>query len=147
MNFCTNCGEMRWIIFFTALDAFFYINLPQQSMQWVFVRKAVNVAVNICKKCDEMWWNIYCHRIHRNHRISFKNSPHSPHFLQKFTRKPRPGNQIFFVIPQLINLSHCETDFLWNYLFASYSEIGKKEWRIIPQQSSDTVSVFCSFFF
>ena len=45
------------------------------------------------KKCGEMRWNIYFHRIHRNHRISYKNSPHSPHFLQKFTQKPRPGHQ------------------------------------------------------
>ena len=33
----------------------------------------------------------FFHRIHRNHRISYKSSPHSPHFLQKLTQKPRPG--------------------------------------------------------
>ena len=52
-----------------------------------------------------MRWNIYFHRIHRNHRISYKNSPQNlPHLLrkftastfvanfsQKFTQKPRPG--------------------------------------------------------
>ena len=54
-------------------------------MRWIFVRNAVNFAVNFCKKCGEMWWNIYFHRIHRNHRISYKDSPQSPHFLQRFT--------------------------------------------------------------
>ena len=40
----------------------------------------------------EMRWNIFFfHRIPRNHRFFFKNSPQSPHFLQQFTQKPRPG--------------------------------------------------------
>ena len=36
-------------------------------MRWIFVRN----AVNFCKKCGEMWWIIYFHRIHRFHRISY----------------------------------------------------------------------------
>ena len=60
-------------------------------MRWIFVRNAVNLVVNFCKKCGEKWWIIFFHRIHRNHRISYENSPHSPHFLRKFTQKPRPG--------------------------------------------------------
>ena len=53
-------------------------------MRWIFVRNAV--------KCGELF---FFHRIHRNHCISYTNSPHSPHFLQKCTRKPRPGSQLF----------------------------------------------------
>ena len=60
-------------------------------MRWIFVRNAVNLVVNFCKKCGEKRWIIFFHRIHRNHRISYENSPHSPHFLRKFTQKPRPG--------------------------------------------------------
>ena len=37
--------------------------------------------------CGELFF------FHRNHRISYKNSPHSPHFLQKFNQKPRPGKE------------------------------------------------------
>ena len=54
------------------------------------------LAVNFRKKCGEMWGIIYFHRIHRNHRISYKNLPHSPHFFQKFTQKPKnldPGSR------------------------------------------------------
>ena len=40
-------------------------------MRWIFVRNAVNVAVNFCKKCGEMWWIIFFHRIHRFHCISY----------------------------------------------------------------------------
>ena len=79
---------MWWIIFFHRIHRISYIILPQNSMRWIFVRNAVNFAVNFCKKCGEMQWNIY---FHRNHHISYKNSPHSPHLLQKFTQKPRPG--------------------------------------------------------
>ena len=61
-----------------------------------FLRNAVNFAVNFWKKCGEMRWNIYCHRYYRNHRISYQNSPHSPHFLQIFIRKPRPGKLSVF---------------------------------------------------
>ena len=78
---------MWWIIFFHRIHHFHrisYINLPQKSMRWIFVRNAVNFSVNFCKKCREMRWNIY---FHRNHHISYKDSPH---FLQKFTQKPRP---------------------------------------------------------
>ena len=60
-------------------------------MRWIFVRNAVNLVVNFCKKCGEKRWIIFFHRIHRNHRISYENSPHSSHFLRKFTKKPRPG--------------------------------------------------------
>ena len=42
-------------------------------MRWIFVRNAVNLVVNFCKKCGEKRWNIYFHRIHRNHGISYKN--------------------------------------------------------------------------
>ena len=40
-------------------------------MRWIFVRNAVNFAVNFCKKCGKMWWIIFFHRIHRFHRISY----------------------------------------------------------------------------
>ena len=56
-------------------------------MRWIFVRN----AVNFCKKCCEMWWIIYFHRIHRNHRISYNNSPQSPHFLQNLPKNLDPG--------------------------------------------------------
>ena len=77
-------------IFCDCFQRISYINLPR-LMRWIFVRNAVNFAVNFCKKCGEMRWNIYFHRIHRNHRISYNNSPQSLPFLQKFTQKPRPG--------------------------------------------------------
>ena len=64
-------------------------------MRWIFVRNAVNLVVNFCKKCGEKRWIIFFHRIHRNHRISYDNSQHSPHFLRKFTQKPRPGIYLF----------------------------------------------------
>ena len=63
-----------------------WVNIGKQ-MRWIFERN----AVNFCMKCGEMRCNIYFHRIHHNHRISYKNSPRSPHFLQKFTQNPRPG--------------------------------------------------------
>ena len=56
-----------------------WLNVGKQ-MRWIFVRNAV--------KCVELF---YFHRIQRNHRISYNNSPQSPPFLQKFTQKPRPG--------------------------------------------------------
>ena len=40
-------------------------------MRWIFVRNAVNFAVNFCKECGEMWWIIFFHHIHRFHRISY----------------------------------------------------------------------------
>ena len=72
------------------------------------------MAVKFCKKCGEMRWPIFFHRVHRFHRISYINlpqnlmrwvfvrnavnfcekcgeililphSPQSPHFLQQFT--------------------------------------------------------------
>ena len=78
------CGEL---FFFHRFHRISDISLPKKMKRWIFVRN----AVNFCKKCGKMRWNIYCHRIHHNHRISYKISPHSPHFLQKFTQKPRPG--------------------------------------------------------
>ena len=44
-------------------------------MRWIFVRNAVNFAVNFCKQCGEMWWIIFFHRIHRFHRTSYINLP------------------------------------------------------------------------
>ena len=87
------CGEF----FFHRINRFHrisYIILPQKLMRWIFVRNAVNFAVNFCKKFGEMRWNICFYRIHCNHRISYKISPHSPHFLQKITLKPRPGYKV-----------------------------------------------------
>ena len=49
------------------------VNVGKQ-MRWIFVRNAVNFAVNFCKKCGEMRWIIFF-RIHRFHRISFINLP------------------------------------------------------------------------
>ena len=126
VNFCKKCGEMRWkkIIFtpyflhlftvnavnrgelfiFTAISVFLQkrivhtcSNLCPPARRWIIVRNAMNFAVNFCKKCGELWWNIYFHRIHRNHRM-YKNSPHSLHFLQKITLKPRPGHYCFSAI-------------------------------------------------
>ena len=82
---------MWWTIFFHRIHRFqriSYIIFPQKLMRWIFVRNAVNFAVNFCKKCGALRWNIY---IQRYHRISYKTSPHSPRFLPKFTQKPRPG--------------------------------------------------------
>ena len=74
-----------------------WVNIGKQ-MRWIFVRN----AVNFCMKCGEMRCNIYFHRIHRNHRISYKNSPRSPHFLQKFTQNPRPGHWFLFCRPNYL---------------------------------------------
>ena len=40
-----------------------------------FVSNAVNFAMNLCKKCGELWWIIFFHRIHRFHSISYINLP------------------------------------------------------------------------
>ena len=45
-----------------------WVNVGKQ-MRWIFVRNAVIFAVNFCKKCGEMRWNIFFHRIHRFHRF------------------------------------------------------------------------------
>ena len=120
VNFCKKCGEMWWIIFFHRFHRISYINLPQKSMQWIFVRNAVKCGefffhrfhrisyINLPQK--SMRWIFvrnavkfaanFCKKcgemcwniyFHRIHRISYKDSPHSSHFLQKFTQKPRPG--------------------------------------------------------
>ena len=94
------CGEF----FFHRIHRFHrisYINLPQKSMRWIFVRNAVNFAVKLCKnavKCGEIFIftaftanTAFLTKIHRIQRISCENSPHSTHFLRKFTLKPRPG--------------------------------------------------------
>ena len=66
---------MRWNVVNYFFHRISYINLPQKSMWWIFARNEVHFAVNnFCKKCGEMRWNIYFHCIHRNHRISYKNS-------------------------------------------------------------------------
>ena len=61
------------------------------------VRNAVK-AVNAVKKNNSPHFTAFLTKTHREiHRISYKNSPrNSPHFLQKFTAKPRPGYIIFF---------------------------------------------------
>ena len=73
-NFVRNsvkCGEFC----FHRFHHIAYLNLPQKVMRRILVRKAVKLAVNFCKewvKCSELFF----HRIHRNHRDSYKNSPH-----------------------------------------------------------------------
>ena len=59
-------------------------------------RKVVWSMTRVCKKCGEKQWIIFLHRIHRNHRISYENSPHSPHFLQKFTPKTSTQDRNIF---------------------------------------------------
>ena len=67
VNLCKKCGEfrsefvleMRWNVvnFFHRIHRFHrisYINLPQKSMRWIFVRNAVNLAAIFCKKCGEI---------------------------------------------------------------------------------------------
>ena len=51
-------------------------------MRWIFVRNAVNFAVNFCKKCGEIFIftaftaiTAFLTTVHRNHRISYKNLP------------------------------------------------------------------------
>ena len=69
------------LFFFHRVHRISYIKLPQNSMQQIFVRNAVNFSVNFCKKCGEI-----------SFFTAFTESPHSPHFLQNFTQKPRPGS-------------------------------------------------------
>ena len=57
-----------------------YSTLDLNRYSEIFVRIAVK-AVN------------FFHHTHRNHRIFYNYLLHSPHFLEKFTRKPRPGNE------------------------------------------------------
>ena len=61
--------------------------------------------MNLCKKCGEIFFvttftaiTAFLTKILRTHRISYKNSPHSPHFLQKFTQKTDPGLNIWIKI-------------------------------------------------
>ena len=56
------------------------------EMRWNAVKKNL-IFVRNAVKCVE----IFFHRIRSNYRISYKNAPHSTHFLQKFTQKPRLG--------------------------------------------------------
>ena len=79
------------VTYFSAISYVFKIdsvNVVKQR-RWIFVRNGVKLAVNNCKKCGDMRWIIFSLRIHHN---SYKHSPHSPHFLQNFTQKPRPGS-------------------------------------------------------
>ena len=89
--FCEKCGETWWIIFsyrILRIHSISYISFPEKSMRWVFVRNAVNFAVNFWKKCGEMRWKIsfttftaingFVSRVHRIHRISYKNLPIKP---------------------------------------------------------------------
>ena len=62
-------------------------------MRWIFVRNAVNFAVIFCKKCGEMRWNNFFYGIHRNHRISYKNSP----------KNLDPGNGICPILTPIFN--------------------------------------------
>ena len=86
VNSCMKLGEKRRIIFFSPhsrLSPISFINFQQMLMRWIFIRN----ALNCCKKCGEMRWNFYFHRIHRNrrifskirriHRISYKNLPNN----------------------------------------------------------------------
>ena len=56
-------------------------------MQRIFVRKPLNFAVNFLKKCGEMQWTIFFHRIHRNHRFSDKI-----HRIHRISYKIPPKN-------------------------------------------------------
>ena len=65
------------ITYFFAISCGFksdWLDVGKQ-MGWIFLRNVVNFAVNFCRKCGEMWRIFYFHRIHRNHRISYKNLP------------------------------------------------------------------------
>ena len=73
-------------------------------MRWIFVRNAVNSAVNICKKCGEMLWIIFftafnaftafLTKIHRIHRISYKKK-----YPKTSTRvaNPHPTERFIFL--------------------------------------------------
>ena len=76
-----------------------------KAMRWIFVRRAVNLAMNFCRKCSEIRWiflrnavkggelflrnAVKCSEIffHRIHRISYKNSP----------QKLQPGIVVFIM--------------------------------------------------
>ena len=84
------CGEFRGNLCVKAVKSFFfhrisrisYISLTQKSMQWIFIRNAVNFAVDFWKKCGEMLLIISL--LHSLQSCAFyKNSPYSPHFSQK----------------------------------------------------------------
>ena len=121
MNFCKKCGEfrgeffkeMRWnvVIFifffsaFTALTAFLTLICHKNwcveflyEMRWIFVRIV----------------NIYFHRIHSNHCIFYKNSPHSPHFLQKFNQTLDPGTKRIYSVSTLCVFGKCLLIRIWN---------------------------------
>ena len=70
-------------------------------MRWIFVRNAVNFAVNFCKKCREMWWIIFFHRIHRFHRISYIFLP------QKLMRWIFVRNAVNFAVNFVRNAVKC----------------------------------------
>ena len=59
--------------------------------------------MNFCKKCGEMWWIIFFHRIHRFHRISYINVP------QKWMRWNLARNEVNF----LRNLVKCGEIFIF----------------------------------
>ena len=71
------CGELY---FFTAFNAFLTLVCPKNRCGESF------------KKCGEMRWSIFVHHNQGNHRFSYKNSPHSTHFLRKLTQRPRVQN-------------------------------------------------------
>ena len=71
---------MRWNVvnyFFHRFHRFSYINLPQKSMQRIFVGNAVNFAVNFCMKRGEIFIfptiTAFLTKIHRIHHISYKD--------------------------------------------------------------------------
>ena len=92
--FAVNAVNRGELFFFTAfLVALNYSFSPLNAMNYFF---SPHLAVKKnYSPLERKWWIIFFHRIHRNHRISYENSPHSPHFLRKFTQKPRPGMPLF----------------------------------------------------
>ena len=129
---------MRWNAvnyFFHRIHRFHrisYIILPQKLMRWIFVRNAVNFAVNFCNKCAEMRWNIYFHRIHRIHRISYKICPKTSTRVQT----PRPLNSLrkstssCFISCQIILLSFTSGYSLLSWLLQHL----QRQNRTVPPQ-------------
>ena len=94
-----------------------YIILQQELMRWIYVRNAVNFALNFCKKCGEMWWIFF--------------SPHSlqsSHFLQKFTaftafltkKYPKTSTRVVGLVFQ-VHYYFKRSNQMWSLVYLSIS--------------------------
>ena len=94
LNLCKRCGELRFFQRIHHFPRISYINLPQSSMRWIFLKKCGELCGEFLK---EIWRNAvkYLFSPHSPKSLHFlQNSPHSLFFSQKFTQKHRPGKRI-----------------------------------------------------